>query len=34
MKITNVETYPVFTTRTWLFVTVETDEGLWGASPT
>ncbi len=30
MKITNVETYPVFTTRNWLFVTVDTDEGIWG----
>ncbi len=30
MKITGIETYPVCTTRTWLFVTVETDEGIWG----
>jgi galactonate dehydratase len=31
MKITAIETYPVFGgTRNWLFVTVETDEGLWG----
>ena len=31
MKITAVETYPVFSTgRNWLFVTVETDEGIWG----
>jgi galactonate dehydratase len=31
MKITAVETYPIFSgTRNWLFVTVETDEGLWG----
>jgi galactonate dehydratase len=31
MKITKVETYPVYTrSRNWLFVTVDTDEGLWG----
>lgn len=31
MKITNVETYPVFNgMRNWLFVTVDTDEGIWG----
>lgn len=30
MKIANVETYPIFTTRNWLFVVVETDEGIWG----
>src|ERR687884_501703 len=31
MKITNVETYPVFNERrNWLFVTVDTDEGIWG----
>ena len=31
MKITNVETYPVFNERrNWLFVTVDTDAGLWG----
>jgi L-alanine-DL-glutamate epimerase-like enolase superfamily enzyme len=31
MKITNVETYPVFSgARNWLFVTVDTDEGIWG----
>lgn len=31
MKITAVETYPVFSgRRNWLFVTVDTDEGIWG----
>src|SRR5947209_4706158 len=31
MKITNVETYPVWGgSRNWLFVTVDTDEGIWG----
>src|SRR5437763_14416845 len=31
MKITNVETYPVFNERrNWLFVTVDTDAGIWG----
>jgi L-alanine-DL-glutamate epimerase-like enolase superfamily enzyme len=30
MKITAIETYPVFDQRNWLFVTVETDEGIWG----
>jgi galactonate dehydratase len=31
MKITQVETYLVFSgTRNWLFVTVDTDEGIWG----
>ena len=31
MKITAIETYPVFSTgRNWLFVTVDTDEGIWG----
>ncbi len=31
MKITNVETYPVWNNhRNWLFVTVDTDEGIWG----
>src|ERR671922_901949 len=31
MTITNVETYPVFNERrNWLFVTVDTDEGIWG----
>src|SRR5579859_3050304 len=31
MKITHVETYPVWGgSRNWLFVTVDTDEGIWG----
>jgi galactonate dehydratase len=31
MKITAIETYPVFGgSRNWLFVTVDTDEGIWG----
>ena len=30
MKIAKIETYPIFTTRNWLFVVVETDEGIWG----
>ena len=31
MQITAIETYPVFSgARNWLFVTIETDEGIWG----
>jgi len=31
MKIADVTTYPVFNgSRTWLFVVVDTDEGIWG----
>jgi len=31
MRITDVTTYPVFNgSRTWLFVVVDTDEGIWG----